>query len=110
MQTEQYARGICSVVGVDLPSFQELLFTAEVSSTTSASSISPIPMFTNQTSGFFNTSTNVITTGLPDSVKSASVTGSPAATGQKSAAQGLEVHVVVACLSTVGIGLGMLLA
>jgi hypothetical protein len=110
VQTEQYARGICSVVGVDLPSFQELLFTAEVSSTTRVSSISPVPIFTNKTSGFFNSSRNATTTRLPDSTASASVAGSAAATRGKSSAQRLAVHVVVACVSTVGIGLGILFA
>ena len=108
VQTEQYARGICSIVGVDLPSFRELLST-EVGSTVSASSIFPITTFTNQTLSSFNMSTNVTTTRLPGSTEGTSTTGSVAATGEKSAAKVVEVHVVITYLFTVVLGLGMLL-
>src|SRR5271155_2285864 len=103
-QTEQYAKGICSVVGVDLPSFQELLTSrqVEVSSiitSTTSTSISPPPTtnttLTPQNGAVSTSSVAMSTTTAAESTGSAS----SSVTGAQSTASEMRVeYSVVATL------------
>jgi hypothetical protein len=110
IQTEQYARGICSIVGVDLPPFQELLASQGVTVTSADSTVtissSPLPTPANQTSINSIASPMTSTTTAVDST--ATVNTSAAATGVVSSADGLRVSGPI--ITVFGIISGMFLA
>ena len=93
MQTEQYARRICSIVGVDLPPFRELLASQEVTVTSAESEVkesaSPLPTPVNQTS--FNSTASPTTTSTTAIDSTARINTSVTATGPISSADGLRI-------------------
>jgi hypothetical protein len=109
VQTERYAKAICSAAGVTLPSFQELLEVQKAdkaSDTTSA-------LLTSTTAGNHTapkSSTDSTTSSTISATASAIVSNSPAASGSESGVAGLTVKMgVTGTLVAAGIGLGMFL-
>ena len=110
VQTERYAKAICSAAGVTLPSFQQLLEIQKedkVSNTVTA-------LLTSTMTGNYTAPKNptTSTTGCStiSATASATLSSSPAASGPESGAPGLTVKMgVIGTLVAAGIGFGMFL-
>jgi CFEM domain len=107
-QTEQYAKGICNAVGIDLPSFKELLSYQFLNATpiTNASSISETNSTSSSQNGTRSTSSAVLSSETASASASAIGTVSKNAAGQNK----VQIAVDIYCLIAAGIGLGMFIA
>lgn len=104
--TEQYANGICSVVGVQLPSFKDLLAeAASTSETESTPATAPPPPQPNSTPCSSNGNFTVTSsTAATQSAGPGSASASPAA---KSEARTVENHVLISAGLAIILGTGM---
>jgi hypothetical protein len=110
VQTEQYARRICSIAGIELPSFRELLENQNIttSSTVNAGG-SPMLTSTNYSPPLSNDMESTAVVSASASV-AATAPGSMATSGSESKRIGLKVHAVMASFVGIGAGIGMFLS
>jgi hypothetical protein len=109
LQTERYAKAICSAAGVTLPSFQQLLEKQEDDKVSNT-----ITLLTSTMTGSYTAPKNPTTSTTGGSTisatASATLSSSPVASGPESGAPGLTVKMgVTGTLVAAAIGFGMLL-
>lgn len=109
VQTEQYAQRICSIAGIELPSFKELLENQKIkASPTVNADASSLLSSTNHTLLVSNGTGSTTIVSAHASVK-ATATGSTVTSAAESKRIDLKVYAAIASLVGIGVGIGMFL-